>query len=266
MEMAELNYGKMLIDMGIKKGDILDVASGLASVILYCRNQNIKFSSDHLLDAMKEVVGAEGTVMVRAFTWDFCHGIPFDLLNSPSRVGVLGDVAMKRSDFRRSRHPIYSWMVWGKYQKYLCEMENVCSFGGTTPFDFLYKNNAKQICIGNIPWVFTQRHHIEQMARVPYRYEKMFKGEYIDGNGTSNMKTYSMYVRQLDLQIEYMDYPEMKDEWEKTGIRIFDKWNNINYSVIKIKEVSNYVYEDLTTNYGRNTLTINGIYGYREIL
>ena len=132
--MEELDYLELIRTIGVQKGDVLDVASGLASVILYCRSKKLKFDSHHLLDALKESVGPEGTIMIRAFNWDFCHDVPFDILHSPSRVGVLGDVAMKREDFRRTQHPIYSWMVWGKYQEYLCGMENARSFGEGTPF------------------------------------------------------------------------------------------------------------------------------------
>lgn len=263
--MEEFNYTGLISEIGIKKGDILDIASGLASIIIYCRSRKLKFDANHLLDTLKESVGIEGTLMVRAFTWDFCHDIPFDILNSTSRVGVLGDEAMKRKDFMRTQHPIYSWMVWGKYQKYLCEMENIRSFGESTPFDFLYKNHAKQICIGNIAWVFTQRHHIEQLANVPYRYEKTFKGKYTDANGNQSIRSYSMYVRKLELTLKYSDYPEVKHEWENAGIRKYKSWNGIHCSSIKIKEVSDYVYDDLLHNYGKKTLTINGREGYQEI-
>ena len=112
--MEELNYRELISGIGIEKGNILDIASGLHDIKQYCRSHNLSFDGNHLIDVLKEETGPGGTVMIRAFTWDFCQQIPFDILHSPSQVGALGNIAMEREDFKRTQHPIYSWMVWGK--------------------------------------------------------------------------------------------------------------------------------------------------------
>ena len=116
--MEEFQYENLISDIGIEKGDILDIASGLRCIVQYCHNHGMHFDGSRLLDALQEAVGADGTVMVRAFTWDFCEKIPFDIRQSSSQVGALGNIAMKREDFVRTKHPLYSWMVWGKHQEF----------------------------------------------------------------------------------------------------------------------------------------------------
>ena len=265
--MNEINYAELISDIGIEKGDIIDVASALRGLTQYCRSNELVFDANHLIDALIEAVGSEGTVMIRTFTWDFCEQIPFDILHSPSQVGALGNVALERKEFKRTQHPIYSWMVWGKYQEYLCNLNNICAFGKGTPFEFLYRNNARMVRIGNTrEWGLTQRHLAEKLAEVPYRYEKVFEGEYIDSNGVSSTKKYSMYVRQLDIQVELNDYSVIEGDWEETGVKISKKWNDISCCSIKLKEAMDYLYDDLIHNYGSKQVVINGMNGYQSIV
>ena len=139
-ERKELDYMDFLQGVGVEKGDIIDVSSDMANVLLYCRRIGARLVPDHLIDSLQELVGPEGTVMIRTFTWDFCHGEPFDIRTSPSRVGALGNAAMKRADFKRTRHPIYSWMVWGKRADELLQMDQPSAFGPGSVFDFFLLN------------------------------------------------------------------------------------------------------------------------------
>ena len=79
-------YEALLKAGQVKRGDILDVGSVLFSVMLRFREWHEKFDANWLLDALKEAVGSEGTVLIRTFNWDFCHGTPF-----PYSVDVSGD-------------------------------------------------------------------------------------------------------------------------------------------------------------------------------
>lgn len=265
-KMSGIDYMEIVSDIGIEKGDIIDVASALRGMKQYCDNQGLVFEANYLIDALIEKVGSKGTVMIRTFNWDFCDQVPFDILHTPSQVGALGTIAMKRWDFRRTQHPIYSWTVWGKHQDYLCDLNNTCAFGEGTPFEFLYKNNAKMVRIGNTnEWAFTQRHHAEKLADVPYRYEKVFEGNYIDRDGISNIKKYSMFVRHLDMEVELNDYLPIEQEWEETGVKVSKKWNDISCCSIRLKEAMDYIYDDLIYGFGSKTVVVNGTAGYQNV-
>lgn len=265
--MEELNYTEFLNGVGIEKGDILDVASDMMSIMMYCRRKKLRFDPNHLLDALKEAVGEEGTVMIRTFTWDFCHDTPFDILKSPSRSGSLGDVAMKRADFKRTQHAIYSWMVWGRYQDELCSMTNTSAFGLDTPFDFLDKKHGKQMVIGNLTTTAcTQIHHCEAMAEVPYRFDKNFKGEYVDENGTSSVREYSMHVRPLNLTVsnEVTNSKEFGDMLKEKGIYIQKMYDDkVECSVFLLHEMTECLIEDLKEE-GKWVVSINDCSGYKS--
>lgn len=268
--MAEFDYSCLLQDLNINKGDIIDVASDMASIILFARNRKLDFDINHMIDYLKEAVGADGTVMIRTFSWDFCKGKTFDIRTSPSKVGMLGNYAIKRDDFRRTAHPLYSWMVWGKYADELVAMDNTSAFGDATPFAFLYSHHGKQISLGNINGdSCTQLHHAEAVAKAPYRFDKKFTGEYINYQGESLVKTYSMHVRPFDVSVDVdvFDEGERYDFLFEKGI-IKKKYIDgvLRTMVIDEHAMEDFVIDDLKNSDGVNMVSVNGMRGYKAAL
>ena len=265
-ERKELDYMDFLQGVGVEKGDIIDVSSDMANVLLYCRRIGVRLVPDHLIDSLQELVGPEGTVMIRTFTWDFCHGEPFDIRTSPSRVGALGNAAMKRADFKRTGHPIYSWMVWGKRADELLQMDQPNAFGPGSVFDFLDINHAKQLTLGNTSSdSTTQMHHVEAACKVPYRFDKPFTGEYTDYSGNTCLKTYSMHVRPLNLKVTNteVDRDERGKELEKRGIMKVKHLDEMTLvSTIHLHELTEFLTEDMYQNEGKFTVSINDLPGY----
>ena len=265
-ERKELDYMDFLQGVGVEKGDIIDVSSDMANVLLYCRRIGVRLVPDHLIDSLQELVGPEGTVMIRTFTWDFCHGEPFDIRTSPSRVGALGNAAMKRADFKRTGHPIYSWMVWGKRADELLRMDQPNAFGPGSVFDFLDINHAKQLTLGNTSSdSTTQMHHVEAACKVPYRFDKPFTGEYTDYSGNTCLKTYSMHVRPLNLKVTNteVDRDERGKELEKRGIMKVKHLDEMTLvSTILLHELTEFLTEDMYQNEGKFTVSINDLPGY----
>lgn len=266
--MEEFNYLDYLSGVGIEKGDILDVSSDMMSVLMYCRRNKLRLNPNRLIDTLQELVGEEGTVMIRTFNWDFCHGTSFDILHTPSRCGSLGDVAIRREDFKRTQHPIYSWMVWGKYQDELCSMTNTSSFGVGTPFEFLDVKHGKQLVIGNInTTASTQIHHSEVMVEVPYRHNKMFEGEYIDEKGVSCIRKYSMHVRPLNLNVsnDVTFSKEFGQMLKDKGIYICKMYDEkVECSIFLLHEMTECLNEDLRDE-GKWVVSINDQPGYKSV-
>ena len=104
----EFDYKSFLNGLNIQNGDLLEIASDLLSFLLYCRNKKLKFDANKLIDEIKHLVGNEGTVMIRTFSWDFCNKHIFDYSNTLSQTDSLGNYALKREDFKRTKHHVYS--------------------------------------------------------------------------------------------------------------------------------------------------------------
>ena len=266
--MDEFNYKKFVDVLGLEEGDVIDVASDLRSIMLYCREHKLKFQPNGLIDALMTAVGEKGTVMIRAFSWAFCKGEAFDIRATPSQVGSLGNIAMRRRDFQRTRHPIYSWVVAGKYQKELCQYSNKEAFGKGTPFEFLCVHNAKQLMLGNAETTgTTQLHHAEKLENVPYRFEKNFLSDYVDERGCKFSKEYSMYVRYLDIDVDnrVFDGKETQKKLLEKNIKYENYFNeDIYVSVCMLKPLTDFMQEDIRFNEGKSVVSVNGLEGYKE--
>lgn len=91
---------------------------------------------------LQTIVGAEGTLLFHTFFWSFCHGGTFDYDKTLGETGILSNRALKRLDFIRTQHPIYSFAVWGKDARYLAALNNVDAFAHDSPFEYMYQKNA----------------------------------------------------------------------------------------------------------------------------
>ena len=217
-------YEKYFQQVGLKSNDILLVASNITTFGYELYKRKIKFNPNEFIDSLQDYL-KNGTILFPAFNYDFCRGEKFDYKNSPpQKMGALSNTAFKRDDFKRTKHPIFSFMIWGKYQKELIDLNNISSFGIDSPFGFLYLNNAKMLFIDvEYNHSFTYIHFVEQQAGVDYRYNKIFEAPYIDENGKKEIKKYSMLVRDLEKGVVNNSNPLGKI-LEKKGI---SKVNNI---------------------------------------
>lgn len=247
--MKELDYEKLVNAVPIQKGQTVDIASDLFNIAKKCMKLKLKFDPNELIDAFCRAVGIEGTILIRTFSWDFCHGLGFDACKTLSQVGALGNIALKRDDFRRTKHPIYSWMVSGKYQDYLCSLDEKEAFGPNSVFAWEDKNiDAIQVVIGNpISNGITLFHYVEELVGVPYRYIKEFTDIYRDENGNESIKTYSMYVRNLDYEIITKDevYIPML---ENAGIKVNGEYKGIGVQSYKISRLCRLYERDFREN------------------
>lgn len=196
-----VSYKNLASMLGIGAGDTLLVSSDILRLICVARKNKEMFEPNGFIDSLLKTVGSAGTVLLPTFTWEFCRGKPFDYLRTPSEAGALSRVALKRKDFQRTKHPVYSFAVWGQGKAELCNLSNVSAFGADSPFAYLYSKCAKNLFIeihhrvGGFPIV----HYAEEMVGVKYRFLKDFTAPYIDENGKMSTPTYSVYVRNLEM-------------------------------------------------------------------
>jgi aminoglycoside 3-N-acetyltransferase len=163
------------------------------------KKDNKAFNFDLLIDKLIDKLGKNGTLIIQTFNWDFCKLKDYDILNSKSETGSLGSIALKRDDFVRTNHPIYSFAVTGKYKKELKSLTNKGAFDKESPFNFLFEKKAKMIIL-DLPLQnsFTFVHYVEELESVNYRYNKSFTSKYVNEQGVGSIETYNMYVRDIE--------------------------------------------------------------------
>ncbi len=261
METAEFldRYKKKIIELGVGAGDMLYVASDITGLLYLAKTEcgvRVKQRDDFLnafVDMLQEVVGPEGTLLFPVFSWDWCRGNGFDYRSTPGEVGALNNWILKnREDFTRTKHPIYSFMVWGKNAHRLAAMSNQDAWSDAGPFTYLRDNNGKQLFFDiEAHQGITFGHYVEQCVDVPYRHPKYFFGEYTDKYGVTEKRCYSMYVRDLEVVQEI----SITNDWlVSLGVAKHDQVDGIDLTVCNLAQAYPFIVKDMRENNGANTL------------
>jgi aminoglycoside 3-N-acetyltransferase len=143
------------------------------------------------------------TLVVSTFTYTAAGR--FDVLTTPTRLGVLNKWILGASGVRRSEHPIFSYAALGP-QAALVEGIGRSAFGAQSVFDRLRGRKAAFLYIGRPVWMGnTSLHHVEQTCGATYRIHKAFTTEVYRGDryvGTD----YSAFVRRRDVEGESFEF------------------------------------------------------------
>jgi aminoglycoside 3-N-acetyltransferase len=185
--------------LGIKPNDTIFVHGDAAIAAQYIYTNN----ADPVIDFFREIKNYlnEGTILVPSFTYSATKGEPFDVLKTPSDVGLFSEKFRMLDGVQRSEHPIFSICALGKYaDKFVHSRQDDC-FGEGTLFDQLYSSNVKILTMGCAFERVTFAHYVEQRLNVPYRYFKNFSAE-IMYLGKSTQLDVRYYVRKLELDTE----------------------------------------------------------------
>lgn len=191
--------------MGVQRGDVIEVSSDVRAMVMRMRQEEKRKGitpksfggyMDEIIDALQALVSSEGTLLFPTYTWAFCKGEAWDYEHTLGETGILSNHVLRREDFTRTKHPLYSFAVWGKDRDFLVALENKDSFGPDSPFAYLHEKGRFNISLG-APSFFTFTHYVEQCCHVDYRYKKNFTAPYTV-HGKTEQRTYSMTVRVLE--------------------------------------------------------------------
>ena len=253
-----ISYQKLPSILKIEKGDVILLTSDITDLFLQCQENGEILDVNILLDNFQEAIGEEGTLLIPTYNWGFCQGKAFDYKKTPSKTGAIGNAALRRKDFTRTKHPIYSFAVWGKDAVKLAEMDNIESFGPDSPFAYLEQVDAKNVFIGaSLRNSFTYIHYIEQKLKVPYRFSKVFRSHYIDQDKVDTVRDYSMYVRDLDLDVVCAPNPFVDTLYANQVVQ-HGLINGVPYEVIRFSEVTPYIQNDILYNRSKNLCKYKG--------
>ncbi|MBF7066749.1 AAC(3) family N-acetyltransferase [Campylobacter volucris] len=244
----------MKVENFLTKNDNFILLTGNLTKYIMKNNRDKNVLID-LINNLISFIGDDKTLAIQTFNWDFCYGKTYDILNSKSQTGILGNFALKNSNFKRTKHPIYSFAVAGKYKEKLVNINNKGAFDNNSVFNFMYKNNGVMI-IFDLPLQdsFTFVHFVEENLKVDYRYNKSFKSTYIDENGISDIREYSMYVRK-DCVIT--DINSLENIFVKNEIMDIINYDGIIIKKIDLKRAYELIAMDIIENNGNNLHRIN---------
>ena len=179
------------ISIGVSPGDVLVLQSSFKGC------GEVENGPEGVIDALMELLGPEGTLIMPSYnfkSWTEEHY--FDILETPSGMGIITELFRRRKDVGRTNHPIHSMSVWGKLKDELESLRYNSSFGPDSIFNRLLDYNALYCTIGlGSKMPFLPCHYSEVLANVPYRRIKHFGGIYVDKNRNAKIEVYNFHVR-----------------------------------------------------------------------
>lgn len=178
----------------IKNTDNLFLHTNIAGITQYLRSKNK--SCNLFFKLLKKKIGANGSIIIPTYNYNFAKTGTFDFKNCKSDVGYFTNYLLKKNLSKRTLDPIFSHLLFGKKfinKKSFFNKINTNAFGNDSIFKFLENNKFKIICFCCSPDRITYLHYIEQQLKIPYRYKKIFKGNFFHKNKKKEI-SYHYYV------------------------------------------------------------------------
>lgn len=161
--------------VGVERGRIIYVTGNFGRLGEYQESGKNLLLNAHL-SALRELLGASGTLVVPTHTFSLCNtDNVFDLENTKSETGPFTDLVRRQPGAVRQLHPYSSVTALGYNAAKICQNTSRHVYGGNSPFQRMVDNDALFISVGqNLERTIALIHHIEFIMGVPYRYVKEF--------------------------------------------------------------------------------------------
>jgi len=181
-----------LKEVGAHECDILFVHTDVAFGAL---NPELKRKQylGYLYEILQEL--NVGTLVFPTFTFSFCNKEIYDVKNSRTSMGALNEYIRKQPGVVRSIDPILSMIAVGDKAN-MFEKVGKSSLGINSGYDILHQQEkVKFLFFGaEIGECFTYIHYVEDIMRVPYRFDMHFSGTIIDEEGNQYEDEYILYA------------------------------------------------------------------------
>ena len=218
-------------DLGVQRGDTLLVHSSYKSL------GEVDGGPQTVIDALLAALGADGTLIMPTFNFDFNKGQPWDVRSTPSQMGILTEFVRKDPRAKRVFHPIYSFAIIGRHAEMLGSLRYKSSYERGSVFGKLRDLDGKIMVIGlSYTNSMTFFHHIEQMEGVEYRFLKQFTGQVTDWDGTTKIDTFEMFVRDIDKGV-ITEVNPMGELMERAGVIKLKTIGDADVKLMKANEV-----------------------------
>jgi aminoglycoside 3-N-acetyltransferase len=195
-------------ELGIGQGDVVYVTGNLGALGFH-ESKSKQGTIDAHLEALKVVVGAQGTIVVPTHSFYLCNTSEvFDVVKSRGERGAFTEHVRQQQRAVRQFHPFASLTALGLRAAEICERTTRHAYGPNTPYARLLEMNAWGVSLGLPPQrTCSVIHHIEQVMAVPYRYTKEFMHPVMRGG--------EVVVEPFYLFVTYRDCDLVRDRNEK---------------------------------------------------
>lgn len=180
--------------VGIAEGDIVSLQVSLGRLGLPCDvAPNYQALSEFVIEVFLDVLGPQGTLVVPTYSYSLGRGEVFEVETTHSAIGEFTEVFRQRPGAIRSRDPMLSSAGIGPASHEVLRTISQSCYGEGSTYHRLHEAGAKICTLGISLYWATFRHHIEEMAGVPFRFVKRFTGTVREGKKNSQ-ETWSYFA------------------------------------------------------------------------
>ncbi len=191
MEKPEF-YSRFVADLrsiGVLPGKLLLVHSGIRPF------GYVPGGAETIIQGLLEVLGEKGTLLLPALSYETVTPEKpcFDILNTPSCVGLIAENFRLRSGTRRSMHPTHSVCGVGPLAEALLAAHalDTTPCGPNSPFHRLPELDGQILMLACNLTASTSMHAIEEMAPPPYLFTPPILYKLTDEKGKTSEKQYT---------------------------------------------------------------------------
>lgn len=226
-------------ELGVAEGDTLLVHSSYKSF------GEVDGGPQTVILALEAALGAEGTLIMPTFNFEFTKGRAWDVRKTRSKMGALTEIVRVDPRAKRVFHPFYSFAILGKHAEMLGSLRYKSSYERNSVFGKLRDLDGKIMVIGlSYTNSMTFFHHIEQMEGVDYRFLKQFTGEVTDENGKTYTDTFEMLVRDIDKGV-VTEVDPMGELMEQAGVIKSAKIGEAEVKLMRANEVYEFTAREM---------------------
>ncbi len=211
---------RSLREVGVSAGDTVFLSARMYTVGRLDAVRNSQEFCRAYLDAVFEVIGKSGTLVVPTYTRQVgLYGVPYIHETTPTTSGMLNEFIRLQKGAVRSFHPIFSLTAIGAQADAICGKVGTSGFGAGSAYDHLFKNGGIALCLGfeyEDGHITTGAHYVATTYGVPYYYNKILDAEvYKNGEKSSKVFVLNVCYRKFKVRFDYLAYIE---ELRKRGL------------------------------------------------
>lgn len=155
------------------------------------------FSKKAYISILVEILESLGVknIIVPTFTYSFCNGEDYDVVNSKSLMGALSEYYRKKNGRFRTKDPLLSISVPNELKDKFRNLGNN-SLGENSGLDVIHHMDGVKFLFFGAPMEesFTYVHYVEKMLDVPYRFDISFNGRIINSGGDIEERNQSIHT------------------------------------------------------------------------
>lgn len=236
---------ELWVEGGIRRNDNILLHSNMAPLLFKLKKKKFIFKVEDILFNLINYLGPSGSLILPTFFFKFSEKKFFSRLKTKSEMGKLSEIALNEFPYKRTWHPVYSFIVIGNVPESEILKKNYSALGKDSIFNWLLQVNGKIAILDlNDQNSMTFYHFIEELNQVSYREFKNLKGSYEDWGNEKYKVDAKIFVRKKNILTDVHNMEKIL--WENNCYNAAKKFNysglrscNMNKVKIEVEKIIN---------------------------